>query len=49
MKILSACIHAMLQLPENPFKAYVIQDQHTRHVFGPLKAVHEAELLPKER
>ena len=38
MKILSACIHAMLQLPENPFKQYVIQDQNTRHVFGPLKA-----------
>ena len=49
MKILSACIHAMLQLPENPFKPYVISDGSTRHVFGPLKAVDERELLPKEQ
>jgi hypothetical protein len=49
MKILSACIHAMLQLPENPFKPYVISDGSTKHVFGPLKAVDERELLPKEQ
>ena len=50
MKILSACIHAMLQIAENPFKAYRIPaaDGKAAVTVGPLTSVRPDEMLPKE-
>ena len=50
MKILSACIHAMLQIAENPFKTYRIPaaDGKAAVTVGPLTSVRPEEMLPKE-